>query len=56
MLLSADRAANTGTLAALEASEMTANLPVAAKTVLASVSAALFRIFLMPVDTFKTTM
>ena len=51
-----DTAANTGTLAALDAFETTANLPVAAKTVAASVSAALFRIFLMPVDTFKTTM
>jgi hypothetical protein len=51
-----DTAANTGTLAALDAFDATANLPVAAKTVAASVSAALFRIFLMPVDTFKTTM
>lgn len=51
-----DTAANTGTLAAMEAFELTAGLPVAAKTVAASVAAALFRIFLMPVDTFKTTM
>lgn len=51
-----DTAANTGTIAALDAFESTAHLPVAVKTVAASVSAALFRIFLMPVDTFKTTM
>eukprot|EP01038_Epipyxis_sp_PR26KG_P010415 gene10415-13991_t len=51
-----DTAANTGTLAALDAFEFTEKLPVAAKTVAASVAAALFRILLMPVDTFKTTM
>lgn len=51
-----DTAANTGTLAALDAFELTENLPVAMKTVAASVAAALFRIVLMPVDTFKTTM
>jgi len=51
-----DTAANTGTLAALDAFELTADLPVAAKTVAASVAAAAFRIVLMPVDTFKTTM
>jgi len=51
-----DTAANTGTLAALEAYEVTANLPVFLKTIAASVAAALFRIVLMPVDTFKTTM
>jgi len=51
-----DTAANTGTLAALEAWEFTANLPVGAKTVAASFAAGLFRIVLMPVDTFKTTM
>lgn len=51
-----DTAANTGTLAALEAWEFTADLPVAAKTVAASVAAGLFRIGLMPIDTFKTTM
>lgn len=51
-----DTAANTGTLAALDAFELTENLPVAMKTVAASVAAALFRIILMPVDTFKTTM
>lgn len=51
-----DTAANTGTLAALDAFETTAELPVAAKTVAASVAAALFRILLMPIDTVKTTM
>ena len=51
-----DTAANTGTLAALDAFELTANMPVAAKTVAASVAAGLFRIFLMPIDTIKTTM
>lgn len=51
-----DTAANTGTLAALDSFEVTANLPISLKTVAASVGAAGFRIFLMPVDTFKTTM
>mmetsp|Transcript_29703 Transcript_29703/g.28409 ORF Transcript_29703/g.28409 Transcript_29703/m.28409 type:complete len:301 (-) Transcript_29703:372-1274(-) len=51
-----DTAANTGTMAALDAFEMTVDLPVAAKTVAASVAAGLFRILLMPIDTFKTTM
>lgn len=51
-----DTAANTGMLAALDAFESTENLPVGVKTIAASVAAAGFRIFLMPVDTFKTTM
>jgi len=51
-----DTAANTGVLAGLDAFELTAGLPTFAKTVAASVGAALFRILLMPVDTFKTTM
>mmetsp|Transcript_27989 Transcript_27989/g.47047 ORF Transcript_27989/g.47047 Transcript_27989/m.47047 type:complete len:303 (-) Transcript_27989:664-1572(-) len=51
-----DTAANTGTLAMLDAFDATEGLPVAVKTVAASVAAALFRIFLMPIDTFKTTM
>jgi hypothetical protein len=51
-----DTAANTGTLAALDAFESTEKLPVAAKTIAASIAAALFRILLMPIDTFKTTM
>jgi hypothetical protein len=51
-----DTAANTGMLAALDAFEETKNLPIGMKTIAASVSAGLFRILLMPVDTFKTTM
>ena len=51
-----DTAANTGTLALLDSIELTEGLPVGVKTVAASVGAALFRILLMPVDTFKTTM
>lgn len=51
-----DTAANTGVLAALDSFEATEKLPVAAKTVAASVGAATFRIFLMPVDTIKTTL
>ncbi len=51
-----DTAANTGVLAVMDSFETTAGLPVAAKTVAASVGAGIFRIMLMPVDTFKTTM
>lgn len=51
-----DTAANAGTMEAMEAFETTANLPTALKTVCASLAAGLFRIFLMPVDTLKTTM
>lgn len=51
-----DTAANTGMITALDSFESTQNLPVALKTVAASFSAGAFRIFLMPVDTFKTTM
>eukprot|EP01031_Cornospumella_fuschlensis_P045590 gene45590-55797_t len=51
-----DTAANTGVLAAMDSFEFTENLPVAAKTVAASIGAGIFRIGLMPVDTFKTTM
>ena len=51
-----DTAANTGVLAALDAFESTAKLPVAMKTVAASFGAGAFRILLMPIDTFKTTM
>jgi hypothetical protein len=43
-----DTAANTGALAAFDAFESTADLPVSVKTVGASVAAALFRIVLMP--------
>lgn len=51
-----DTAANTGILTLMNSYETTEKLPVAAKTVAASASAAIFRIFLMPVDTVKTTM
>jgi hypothetical protein len=51
-----DTAANTGVLAAMDAFESTEKLPVAVKTIAASLGAGLFRIALMPVDTFKTTM
>jgi hypothetical protein len=47
-----DTAANTGVMALLE----DVNIPPAVKTVAASVGAALFRIFLMPVDAVKTIM
>lgn len=45
-----DTAANTGALALLEDADM----PVMAKTLIASLSAGFFRIFLMPVDALKT--
>lgn len=51
-----DTAANTGMLTLMDSYEFTRNLNVGFKTVSASVAAALFRIFLMPVDTIKTTM
>merc|ERR1719359_1846877 len=46
-----DTAANDGALAALEHT----TLPTAVKTMCASACAAAFRIFLMPVDAWKTT-
>lgn len=51
-----DTAANTGVLALMDSYDSTKNLPVGAKTLCASVAAALWRIFLMPVDTTKTIM
>jgi len=51
-----DTAANTGVLTLLNSMDGTKDLPVGLKTIAASGSAALFRIFLMPVDTVKTTM
>lgn len=51
-----DTAANTGVLTFLNSMESTKDLAVGVKTVAASASAAAFRIFLMPVDTVKTTM
>lgn len=51
-----DTAANTGVLTLLNSLESTRDLGVGVKTVAASAAAAGFRIFLMPVDTVKTTM
>ncbi|CAM9197810.1 unnamed protein product [Ascophyllum nodosum] len=51
-----DTAANTGILALMESYDSTRELPVGVKTLCASVAAALWRIFLMPVDTTKTMM
>eukprot|EP00906_Rhabdomonas_costata_P019281 RCo028167 len=51
-----DTAANAGALSVLDSFPSTAALPVAAKTILASASAALSRVLLMPVDTVKTTL
>ena len=47
-----DTAANAGALAMLE----DVDLPVSVKTACASVTAGLFRIFLMPVDALKTSL
>jgi hypothetical protein len=51
-----DTAANAGMLALLESTDSTRHLPVAVKTLAASLSAGAFRIFLMPVDALKTIM
>jgi len=51
-----DTAANTGVLTLLDNLEATKNMNVGFKTACASAAAASFRIFLMPVDTVKTTM
>jgi len=51
-----DTAANTGVLTLLNSFDSTKDLTVGIKTVAASASAAIFRIFLMPIDTVKTTM
>jgi hypothetical protein len=51
-----DTAANVGVLALLDSYDTTRNLSPFLKTGLASVTAASWRIFLMPVDTLKTTM
>jgi hypothetical protein len=51
-----DTAANTGVLTLLNSIESTKELGVGVKTVAASAAAAGFRIFLMPIDTVKTTM
>ena len=51
-----DTAANTGIMTLMDSYDETRNLPVAAKTVAASLAAASFRIFLMPIDACKTHM
>eukprot|EP00563_Minutocellus_polymorphus_P016399 CAMPEP_0181050986 /NCGR_PEP_ID=MMETSP1070-20121207/16810_1 /TAXON_ID=265543 /ORGANISM="Minutocellus polymorphus, Strain NH13" /LENGTH=288 /DNA_ID=CAMNT_0023129971 /DNA_START=8 /DNA_END=874 /DNA_ORIENTATION=+ len=51
-----DTAANTGVLTLLDSMDATKDMSVGIKTVAASTAAALFRIFLMPIDTVKTTM
>jgi hypothetical protein len=48
-----DTAANTGMLTLLDSIETTKDLNVGIKTGCASGAAALFRIFLMPIDTVK---
>jgi hypothetical protein len=51
-----DTAANTGILTLMNSLESTKDMSIGVKTVAASASAAGFRIFLMPIDTVKTTM
>lgn len=51
-----DTAANVGMLELLNAREDTKDWPVALKTLCASVGAATWRIFLMPIDATKTTL
>lgn len=51
-----DTAANAGMLSLLNSYETTKTLPIGLKTVAASMSAATFRIMLMPIDTVKTIM
>ena len=51
-----DTFANTGVISTLNSYESTKSLPTWSKSILASIGAASFRIFLMPIDTLKTTM
>ena len=51
-----DTAANTGTLVILNSYEETSGLAAWQKTAFCSVTAALWRVFLMPIDTLKTTL
>lgn len=51
-----DTAANVGVIALLEALPETQTLPLPLKTAAGSVTAGLWRIFLMPIDTSKTAM
>lgn len=50
-----DTASNVGILALLDGTEQTKNLPVGVKTAVASCGAACWRLFLMPIDAWKTT-
>lgn len=50
-----DTAANVGILALLDGYESTAKMPIGLKTAAGSCGAAVFRIFLMPIDAWKTT-
>jgi hypothetical protein len=51
-----DTASNDAALAYLDSLNATRNLPVGIKTGFASVTAGLFRILLMPIDTLKTSL
>jgi len=51
-----DTAANVGILALLESLPETQSLPLPVKTAMGSISAGLWRIFLMPIDSSKTAM
>lgn len=51
-----DTAANAGVLSLLDSYDATRGLPVMAKTVAASVTAACWRMALMPIDTFKSSL
>jgi len=51
-----DTAANVGILALLQSIPQTAVLPMAAQTFCGSLTAGAWRIFLTPIDTFKTVM
>src|SRR5882762_5069479 len=51
-----DTAANAGIFALLQSNPYMRTLPTLVKTIFASVTAALFRMVLTPVDTIKTTL
>jgi hypothetical protein len=51
-----DTAANAGIIVLLDAYPVTAVLPLALKSAGGSIAAGFFRILLMPIDTFKTSM
>lgn len=50
-----DTASNVGALAILDSYEQTKALPVGIKTMIASTTAASYRLFMMPLDAWKTT-